>query len=84
MEKIIEVICPKCHSVLFIDVETKKVVQHKKSEKPKHSFDDLLRKEKEKKSQTEERFLSAKELEKTKKKKAEDIFKKSFNKSNKE
>ncbi len=80
MEKIIEVQCPKCKSSLWIDVGEKKVIQHKKSDNPRHSFDDLLKKEKEKKEHTEERFLSAKELEKAKKKKAEEIFKKSFEK----
>lgn len=80
MEKIVEIICPKCHSSLWIDVETKEVVQHKKSDRPKHTFDDLLKKEKEKKEHTEERFLSAKELEKTKKKRADELFKKSFEK----
>jgi hypothetical protein len=81
MANIIEIKCPQCHSSLWVDVEKKIVVQHKKSQKKCHtSFDDLLLKEKEKKEKTEERFLIAKELEKAKKKKAEEFFKKSFKK----
>ncbi|MCK5220209.1 MAG: hypothetical protein KAR14_01390 [Candidatus Aminicenantes bacterium] len=78
MEKIIEVTCPKCKSSLWIDIENKEVVQHKKGAKQLSSFEDLLEKEKKKKESTEETFTSAKELEKAKKKKAEDFFNKSF------
>ncbi len=71
--------CPECHTELWVDIEKKIVVQHKKSEKRTHSsFDDLLVKEKEKKEKADERFLQAKELEQAKKKKAEELFKKSF------
>jgi hypothetical protein len=55
------------------------IVQHKKIRKTNTaSFDDLLLKEKEKKEKVEERFLMAKDLEQAKKKKAEEIFKKSL------
>ena len=80
MEKIIEVICPKCKSSLWVDVEKKEVVQHKKGEKQMSSFEELLEKEKKKKESAEETFLSARELEKAKKKKAEELFNKSFKK----
>lgn len=79
MANIIEVECPECHSSVWVDVDLKVVVQHKKSEKKIHSsFDDLLLKEKEKKQKVDERFLMAKELEQAKKKKAEEIFRKSL------
>ncbi len=80
MEKIIEITCPKCNSRLWVDVEEKKVVQHKKGEKKLSSFEALLEKEKIKKEKTEETFMSARELEKAKKKKAEELFNKSFKK----
>ena len=79
MAELIEVECPVCHCTLWVDVEKKVVVQHEKTKKKTFtSFDDLLLKEKEKKEKTEERFLSAKDLEQAKKKKAEEIFKKSL------
>lgn len=80
MEKLIEVTCPKCNSTLWVDVESKSVVQHKKGEKIKSSFSDLLQKEKEKKEKADEKFISAQELEKAKKKKAEEFFNKNFGK----
>lgn len=78
MEKIIEVTCPKCNSSLWVDVDKKEVVQHKKGAKQLSSFEDLLAKEKKKKETTEETFDSARKLEEAKKKKAEEIFNKNF------
>jgi hypothetical protein len=79
MANIIEIECPACHSDLWVDVEKKVVVQHKKTKKKNFaSFDDLLVKEKEKKEKVDERFLMARDLEQAKKKKAEEIFKKSL------
>jgi hypothetical protein len=79
MANIIEIECPVCHSNLWVDVEKKVVIQHKKTKKKSFaSFDDLLVKEKTKKEKVDERFLMAKDLEQAKKKKAEEIFKKSF------
>ncbi len=79
MANIIEIECPECHSNLWVDIEKKIVVQHKKTKKKSFaSFDDLLVKEKEKKEKVDERFLIARDLEQAKKKKAEEIFKKSL------
>jgi hypothetical protein len=77
MENIIE--CPGCHANLWVDVEKKVVVDHKKTTKKTFSsFDDLLIKEKQKKETVDERFLMAKDLEQAKKKKAEEIFARSI------
>jgi len=79
MENIIEIECPGCHINLWVDVEKKVVVQHQKSKKKNFSsFDDLLLQEKHKKESVDERFLMAKDLEQAKKKKAQEIFEKSF------
>lgn len=79
MANIIEIECPECHASLWVDADTKVIVQHKKIKKTNTaSFDDLLLKEKVKKEKVEERFLMAKDLEQAKKKKAEEIFKKSL------
>jgi hypothetical protein len=79
MENIIEIECPGCHTNLWVDVEKKVVVQHQKSKKKNFSsFDDLLQQEKQKKESADERFLMAKDLEQAKKKKAREIFEKSF------
>ena len=79
MANIIEIECPDCHTSLWVDVDKKIVVQHKKTKKKNaSSFDDLLTKEKQKKEQVDERFLMARDLEQAKKKKAEEIFQKSL------
>lgn len=79
MANIIEIECPVCHGALWVDVENKVVVQHKKSKKKNlASFDELLVMEKEKKEKADERFLMAKDLEQAKKKKAEELFNKSL------
>lgn len=65
--------------MLWVDIDRKEVIQHKKSQKKVHSsFDDLLIKEKEKKEKSDERFLAAQKLEQAKKQKAEEIFKNSL------
>ncbi len=85
MGQLIEVECPCCHATLWIDCETRSIVQHKKSAKKVHSsFEELLNKEKEKKEKTDERFLQAKELEQAKKKKAEEFFRHSIKDPDKE
>ncbi len=79
MAKLIEVECPLCHGNLWIDIEKKQVVEHKKSKKKNHSsLDELLLQEKSKKEKADERFLSARELAEAKKKKAQELFEKSF------
>jgi len=79
MADIIELKCPYCHANLWIDTESKNIIDHKKSLKKNFSsFDDLLNKEKEKKQKVDERFILAKKLEKAKKKKAEELFNRSL------
>ncbi len=75
MDNLIEIQCPICHANLWVDIEKKKVVQHKRSErKTVSSFDELLTKEKQKKEAVDERFSQAKSLEQAKKKKAAEFF----------
>lgn len=71
----IEIHCPVCHASLWVDAETRQVIQHKRSEKKVHSsFEDLLSKEKHKKEAVDERFSQAKSLEQAKKQKAAEFF----------
>lgn len=81
MGNIIEIECPECRSNLWVDVEHKTVIQHKKAKKKNtESFDTLLLKEKEKKEKVDERFSMARKLEEEKKRKAEEIFAQSLQK----
>lgn len=75
MDKLIEIECPVCHANLWVDVDKKNVVQHKRSEKKQlSSFEELLNKEKQKKAAVDERFSQAQSLEQAKKKKAAEFF----------
>lgn len=75
MDKLIEIECPVCHANLWVDVDKKNVVQHKRSEKKNlSSFEELLNKEKQKKEAVDERFSQAQSLEQAKKKKAAEFF----------
>ncbi len=75
----IEVLCPVCHASLWIDAETRQVLQHQRSEKKVHSsLEDMLSKEKQKREAADERFSQARSLEQAKKKKAEEFFAKTL------
>jgi hypothetical protein len=77
-EKIFDLECPVCHSSLWIDPKIKKAVKSEKAAKKKGSLDDLLMKEKEKKGEFDRKFEATAELEKEKKKKAQEKFLKAF------
>jgi hypothetical protein len=70
--------CPVCHSTLWVDSRAKKVVKTEKAKKKTGSLDDLLVKEKERKSEFDRKFEATAELEKEKKKKAQEKFMKAF------
>ena len=82
---IFQVVCPCCHSTLWLDPISKEVIQSKKGGgKKKQTLDDLLLKEKKRKSAFERRFEATAELEKERKKKAEEGFRKALSKAEKE
>lgn len=69
-----KITCPVCHHILWVD-ENDQVIKHEKgTRRPRQSLDRLIQREKEKKEKFDETFLSARELERRKKKEAEDIF----------
>jgi len=81
MEELFELECPACRCRIWVDSRDKTVVEYKRSEKMTHSsLEDLLLKEKEKKEKVEERFKKADELQKAKKRQAEEIFLRSLQK----
>lgn len=66
--------CPRCRSVLWVDPVSQDVVKSEKSQKKKGTLDDLLEKEKKRKSEFDRKFEATAELEKEKKKKAQEKF----------
>jgi len=82
---VFQVVCPCCHSLLWLDPVSQEVIQSKKGGgKKKETLDDLLLKEKKRKSAFERRFEATAELEKERKKKAEEGFRKALSKAEKE
>ncbi len=77
---VIHVSCPVCRSVLWIDPVSQGVVKSEKAKKKKGSLDDLLEKEKKRKSEFDRKFEATAELEREKKKKAQEQFAKVFTK----
>lgn len=71
--------CPCCQSKLWIDPVTQEVIQFEKDRgKKKKSLDELLLKEKKRKSEFDRKFEATTELEKERWKKAEEKFKKAL------
>jgi hypothetical protein len=71
---VFHVSCPVCRSVLWIDPVSQKVVKSEKSKKKKGTLDELLEKEKKRKSEFDRKFEATAELEREKKKKAQKKF----------
>jgi hypothetical protein len=83
-KNLVRVSCPGCSTILWVDPVTQAVVKSEKGRKKKGSLDELLLKEKKKKEAVDRRFETTAELEKKKRKAAEDQFAKAFSKLNKE
>ncbi|NIM59800.1 MAG: hypothetical protein GTO16_12805 [Candidatus Aminicenantes bacterium] len=84
-KQVFQFICPCCQSVLWADPITQQVIQFKKGgAKKKESLEELLEKEKKRKSEFERKFEATAELGKKKKKKAEEGFKKALTEFEKE
>ena len=71
---VFQVHCPVCRSILWIDTMNQDVVKSERSKKQKGNLDELLEKEKKRTSEFARKFEATAELEKEKKKKAQEIF----------
>ena len=84
-KQVFQFICPCCQSILWADPVTQEVIQfEKRGAKKKESLDELLQKEKKRKSEFERKFEATAELSKKRKKKAEEGFKKALTEFEKE
>ncbi len=71
---LLEVKCPLCQGLLWIDLKTRSVVRSEKGKKQKGSLDDLLQIEKKRKREFSQKFKATAELEREKRKKAQEQF----------
>jgi Zn-finger nucleic acid-binding protein len=76
--KVFEVECPCCRTVIWVDGETGAVVKSEKAAKKKESLDELLLKEKRKTEGFAAKFEATADLEKKKRKLANEKFAKAF------
>ena len=84
-KQVFQIICPCCQSILWTDPVTQEVIQfERKGAKKKESLEELLQKEKKRKSEFERKFDATAELGKKRKKKAEEGFKKALTEFEKE
>jgi hypothetical protein len=80
-KKIFEVQCPCCRSTLWVDNLTGMVLKSEKAKKEKGSLEEMLQKEKERKTEFSYKFEATAEMQKEKKKKAEEKFRAAFGQS---
>lgn len=84
-KQLFQVVCPCCQSVIWVDPVAQEIIQfEKKGGKKKESLEELLLKEKKRKSDFERKFEATAELAEKKRKKAEEGFKKALTEFEKE
>ena len=77
-ENVFKIVCPCCRTAIWVDAAAQGVLKTEKAAKPKQSLDDLLLKEKKKVEGMATKFEATAELERQKKQKAAEMFKKAL------
>jgi len=77
-EKVFKVVCPCCRTVLWVDAAAEGIIKSEKAAKTKQNLDDLLLKEKKKVEGMATKFEATAALERQKKQKAEELFRKAL------
>ncbi|MHB8054983.1 MAG: hypothetical protein ACYDH3_07025 [Candidatus Aminicenantales bacterium] len=77
-DKVFEIACPHCGTVIWVDGENRNILKTERIARKKESLDDLLAREKTKKDGMATKFEATASLEKQKKDRAKDAFEKAF------
>jgi Tfp pilus assembly protein PilF len=77
-EKVFKIVCPCCRTTIWVDAAAAGILKTEKAAKAKQSLDDLLLKEKKKVEGMATKFEATAALERQKKQKAEEMFKKAL------
>lgn len=77
-QNVFEVICPHCGASIWIDASLRRVLKVERGQKKKESLEDLLARERERRAAFERKFEATAELEKKKKEKAREKFRKAL------
>ena len=83
-DEVIQVACPHCRTVLWMDSKTGEIIKTGKAGKEKKTLDDLLIKEKKRQEEFGRKFELTAEMEKKKHEKAEELFRKGLSKADKD
>jgi len=83
-KEVFSVDCPHCHSVLWIDSQTQDVIKSEKGKRKTESLEELLWKEKKRKSEFERKFEATAELEKKRREKVKEKVEKALSEYEKE
>jgi uncharacterized protein with PIN domain len=83
-KEVFSVDCPHCHSVLWVDSQTQEVIKTEKGKRRTESLDELLLKEKKRKSEFERKFEATAELEKKRREKVKEKVEKALSEYDKE
>ncbi len=78
---VLEIICPHCHSTLWVDIVSRTVLRTEKAAKKKESLEELLAREKERRAAFDRKFEATAALEREKKEKARAKFEKALGKA---
>lgn len=83
-KKIFQVECTGCHTLLWIDPIAHKVLKSEKVKRKKDSLDEMLLKEKKREKGFARKFDATAELQETKRREAQEKFKKAFDRIKKQ
>ena len=83
-KKVFQLVCPCCGTTIWVDSETREVLQHERAKKKKGSLDDLVSKEAKRAEDMGRKFDATFELQAEKKQKADERFRQALEKAEKE
>jgi len=83
-KKVFQLVCPSCGTTIWVDSETREVLQTERAKKKKSSLDDLVSKETKRAEDMGRKFDATFELQAQKKQKADEKFRQALEKAEKE
>jgi len=82
-KKVFQLVCPCCGTTIWVDTETREVLQTERAKKKKSSLDDLVSKEAKRAEDMSRKFDATFELQEEKKQKADERFRQALKKAEK-
>jgi uncharacterized Zn finger protein (UPF0148 family) len=83
-KKVFQVVCPCCETTIWVDSESREVLQSERAKKKKGSLDDLVSREVKRTEEMGRKFDATFELHEQKKQKADEKFRQALEKAEKE